>query len=50
MSDIPVPLEPTLAVDLRDGLAVIEHDPGRASVDTMIAALDAAGYQARAAA
>lgn len=38
----------TVDVKLRDGLAVIEHDPGRASVDAMITALDAAGYQARA--
>lgn len=45
-------LDGVVAVDvkLRDGLALIEHDPGRASVDTMIAALDAAGYRARAAA
>ena len=45
-------LDGVVAVDvkLRDGLALIEHDPGRASVDTMIAALDVAGYQARAAA
>lgn len=45
-------LDGIVAVDvkLRDGLAIIEHDPGRASIDTMIAALDAAGYQARVAA
>ena len=37
-------------VKLPDGLAVVAHDPGRASVAAMVAALDAAGYRAQAAA
>lgn len=37
-------------VKLRDGKVRVEHDPARATIEQMVAAIDEAGYEASAAA
>ena len=37
-----------VVVNLEEGKARVEHDPAKATVDRMIAALDEEGYESRA--